>query len=118
MENVDAVRGYERTILFSPSGHARGGSLPLTNCVVETIENDYEARSPLLSLRFYHKPIYPYQLTDRSAAEGRPLYDEDTPIGTRMDLGPEMVQSLIEQLQAKLPELLRILNDISDEAGG
>ena len=110
---VDEVRGFEREIQFAPTGgYARSGGVPLTNCVIEVVEDDWQGRCPMLSLRFYHKPVYPHQVARDSAEAGRPLVDEGSPIGVELNLGPEMAKSLIEQIQAKWPEYLRIVNDV------
>ena len=81
----------------------------MTNCVVEVVDNDSQGRSPMLSLRFYYKPSYPHAVADRSAEAGRPLYDDDTPIGTEINLGPEMARSLVEQIQSKWPDFLKVV---------
>jgi hypothetical protein len=116
MKDVDEVRGYEREILFSPENlyHTSGG-IALTNCVVEAIENDWQGRAPVLSLRFYHKP-YPLnpQIIDELAANGQRIYDEKTPIGVEVTLGLEMAQSLIEQINEEWPELLKSVQDFSN----
>jgi hypothetical protein len=67
----------------------------------------------MLSLRFFHKPTYPHEIANMSADAGRPLYDEDTPIGVELNLGPEIAQSLIDQIQAKWPDFVRIWNDVN-----
>ena len=42
---VDAVRGFEREILFSSlGGYARGGGIPLTACVIEVVESDSQGK--------------------------------------------------------------------------
>jgi hypothetical protein len=56
MKHVDAVRGFERTILLDPQTSTRRAVAPLTNCVVEVLEKDWQGNCPILSLRFYHKP--------------------------------------------------------------
>jgi hypothetical protein len=54
MKGVDEVRGYEREILFSLENlYTTGGRIALTNCAVEAIENDWQGRAPVLSLRFH-----------------------------------------------------------------
>jgi len=115
MKTVDDVRGFEREIKFTATGgHATGGAVPLTNCVVEVKEIDFEGRCPMLSLRFYHKPTYPHQIAQESAGAGRPLYDEDTPIGVEISLGSELAQSLNEQIQAKWQEFVRLSQDVGE----
>lgn len=107
MKNIDEVRGFEREIKFAAAGgYATGGGVPLSNCIVEVVGNDWQGHCPMLSLRFFHRPM-PRHLAEQSAQAGRPLYDEDTPIGVAIDLGPEIAQSFIEQLQAKWPEFER-----------
>jgi hypothetical protein len=69
--------------------------------VVEVVENDWQGRCPMLSLRFYRNPTYTHQTAAESAEKGRPLYDEDTPMGIEINLGPEIARSFIEQIQAK-----------------
>jgi hypothetical protein len=109
---VDYIRGFEREIKFAPTGgDATGGGLPLTNCVIEVVENDWQGGGPMPSLRFYHKPTFSYQIAQESVEAGRPLYEEDTPIGVELSLGPEIARSLIEQLQEKWPEYVQTLND-------
>lgn len=110
MKNIDEVRGFEREIKFAAAGYATGGGVPLTNCVVEVVGNDWQGRCPMLSLRFFHRPM-PHDMAEQSAQAGRPLYDHDTPTGVEINLGPEIAQSLIEQLHAKWPEYLRLLSD-------
>lgn len=115
MKTVDDVRGFEREIKFaSTGGYSTGGSLPLTNCVVEVKNNDREGRCPMLSLRFYHKPYIPYQIEKESAEAGRPLIHDGDPIGVEVSLGQEIAKSLIEQIQAKWPEYVRAINDVGE----
>lgn len=116
MKHVDAVRGYQRDILFSPKClHTVSGGKALTNCVVEAVENDRERRAPALSLRFYSKPYLNPALVSELAEHGHPVYDEDTASGVEISLGFEMAQSLIEQINTKWPELLRMAQeDASD----
>jgi hypothetical protein len=115
MKTVDEVRGFEREILFSSTGgYATGGGIPLTNSVIEVKENDSQGRCPVLSLRFYHKPTYPHQFAQECAEAGRALYDENTPIGVEISLGPEAAQSLVEQIQAKWPEFIRVIQDVGE----
>jgi len=113
MEIVDGVRGFERKILFSATGgYQTGGGLPLTNCVVEVQAIDAQWRRPVLSLLFYHRPTYPHQFAAERAEGVRPLYDENTEIGGAIDLGIEMAQSLMTQLQTKWPEFVHVVQDV------
>jgi hypothetical protein len=116
MKTVDEVRGLEREILFSSTGgYATGGGLPLTNCVIEVKRHDGQwGNNPMLSLRFYHKPDYPHQIAQESAEAGRPLYDDNTPIGVEINLGLEIAHSLIEQMQTQWPEFIRVLQDVDE----
>ena len=41
--------------------------------------------------------VDPHQTAQESAESGRPLYDENTPIGVEINLGPEIADSLIEE---------------------
>jgi hypothetical protein len=112
MRHVDAVRGYQRDILFSPeSRYTVSGGNALTNCVVEAVENDREGRAPALSLRFYSQPYLNPNLVSELAERGHHVYDEDTPIGVEINLGLEMAQSLIEQISAKWPQLLSLASE-------
>jgi len=72
---------------------------------------------PVLSLRFYNKP-YPYELANSMAEAGRPAYDENTPIGTEISLGPEIAQSFIAQLKAKWPEFLKVVREQQEPDSG
>jgi hypothetical protein len=102
---IDEVRGFEQTILFSPTGrYTTDAGLPLTNCVVELKPRDPKALCPVLSFRFYHKP-------DSPACP----YDDDTPIGVEIKLGPELAQSIYEQLRDKWPKFLRAVQEIGGE---
>jgi hypothetical protein len=113
MQAVDEIRGFDRHILFSATGgYATSGFVPLTNCVVEVKEIDTDGRCPVLSLRFYHKPTYPHQIAEECAEGGRPLYDENTEIGVAIDLGIEMAQSLMTQLQTKWQEFVHVVQDV------
>src|ERR1035441_10286144 len=111
MKTIDDFRGFDREIKFSATGgHATGGGAPLTNCVVEIADDVVETdtvqddRRPVLSLRFYYKPIYSHRMAEESAKAGRPLEVENTTTGRELNLGLEMAQSLIEQIQAKWPQ--------------
>jgi hypothetical protein len=73
----------------------------LTNCVVEATDNDYQLNAPSLSLRFYHKP-------------SKSIYNADTPVGVDLSLSRDLAQSLIDQINAKWPELLKIAQEESD----
>jgi hypothetical protein len=116
VKTIDDVRGFEREIkLTGKGGYTTGGGVPLTNCVVEVKKHDGQwGNNPMLSLRFYHKPDYPYQIAQESADAGRLLYDEDTPIGVELNLGAEIAQSLIEQMHAKWPEYVRVIQDVDE----
>jgi hypothetical protein len=99
MKHVDAVRGFQRDILFNPDNlYTTGGGLALTNCVVEADEHDWQGKAPVLSLRFYHKP-------------STLAVDEDTAIGVEISLGLEMAQSLIQQINDKWPELVKMAQE-------
>jgi hypothetical protein len=114
MKDVDEVRGYERHILFNPKNlYTTGGGLALTNCVVEAVENDWQGKAPVLSLRFYHKPYLNPALISELAQGGHRVYDETTQVGVELNLGLELAHSLIEQINAKWPELLRVAQDDS-----
>jgi hypothetical protein len=71
-------------------------------------DHDFILRCPTLSFRFFRKPI-PRGFAEASAAAGRPLYDENSPIGTEVVLGPELVRSLVSQLNDRLPEYNRVI---------
>jgi hypothetical protein len=117
MKTIDEVRGYERSILFNPENlYTTSGGSALTNCVVEAVEDDWQGRAPVLSLRFYNKPYLNPKLIEELAAQGRHIYDEKTQIGTEINLGLELAQSLIEQINAKWPELLKIAQEPSCES--
>jgi hypothetical protein len=104
VKTIDEVRGFERKILFSSTGgYTTDAGLPLTNCVVEVKGRDPQARCPVLSFRFYYKP-------DVSACP----YDDDTPIGVEVGLGPELAQSLYEQWRDKWPESVRAVKEMGD----
>jgi|GEM_PF-4051560 hypothetical protein len=104
MKDVDDVRGYQRDILFNPENqYTKGGGVALTNCVVEATDMDYQLNAPSLSLRFYHKPR-------------KSIYNEDTPVGVDLSLSRELAQSLIDQINAKWPELLKIAQEESEES--
>lgn len=112
MKHVDDIRGFERAILFEPRNlYKTSGGVPLTNCVVEVVESDWQGNCPVLSLRFYHKPTYSAEQAQRMAEGGNAPYDEQTPIGTEINLGPEIAQSLIEQIQAQWPQYLKTVNE-------
>lgn len=99
MKHIDAVRGLHRDILFDPENrYSRTGALELTNCVVEAVEHDFQVHSPMLSLRFYYKP------------SGLKM-DEETSTGIEINLGLEMAQSLIQQINDRWPELVKIVQD-------
>jgi hypothetical protein len=83
----------------------------LTNCVVEVVEYDFDGRCPMLSLRFYYKPIYSGKMAQELADSGHPVVDDETPIGMEITLGPEMAQSLMEQLQAQWPQYLKTVQE-------
>lgn len=78
------------------------GGTPLTNCVVEAAEDGWRNNAPVLSLRFYHKP--------RNL-----IYNEQSPVGVELNLSLELAQSMIEQINAKWPELLNIADEESGE---
>jgi hypothetical protein len=108
MKQLDDVRGFTRSILVGDEpGQNTRESLNLANCVVEILERDPGRRCPLLSLRFYARPYYGYKLATESAQQGRPLYDADAPIGVEIDLGPELAQSLFEQINAQWPRFVQ-----------
>lgn len=109
MKSVDEVRGFQREILFEQRGYTTSGGIALTNCVVEVVESDWQGNCPVLSLRFYNKPFYSAKMADQSAEAGKPLYDENTQIGLELNLGPEIAQSLIDQINTKWPEYLQTL---------
>jgi hypothetical protein len=111
---VDDVRGLERQIKFTAIGvYKADGGIPLTNCVVE-LQYDWQwGNNPMLSLRFYHKPAS-YEFAQKSADAGRPLYDEDTPIGVELNLGPELAKSLIEQMVGRWAELERAWDAVGE----
>jgi hypothetical protein len=116
MKDVDEVRGYERYILFNPENlYTTGGGVALTNCVVEALANDWQGKAPVLSLRFYHKPYLNPTLISELAEKGQRIYDETTPVGVELNLSLGLAQSLIEQINAKWPELLRIAQEASSE---
>jgi hypothetical protein len=113
MRDVDGVRGYERSILFEPSGgHKTTGGTPVTNCVVEVLADDhafvgfervqgekrpiFRSNGPALSLRFYFKP-------------SRLKVDEETPIGVEVTLAPELSLSLIQQLRDRWPDFEHLI---------
>ena len=52
------------------------------------------------------------------AEAGRPAYDENTPIGTEISLGPEIAQSFIAQLKAKWPEFLKVVREQQEPDSG
>jgi hypothetical protein len=111
MRSVDEVRGFEREIKVAvDGGYITGGGVPLTNCVIEVVPNDWQGRCPMLSLRFFHVPI-PHRIAEQSADAGNPLYDAETATGVEVNLGPEIARSLVEQLQAKWPEYVQMVND-------
>jgi len=115
MRSVDEVRGFDRNIRFSTmGGYPTSGGVPLTNCVVEVKEIDTQAKAPVLSLRFYHKPDCPHQLAEECAEAGRPPYDEDAQIGVAIDIGIEMAHSLMTQLQTKWPEFVHLITDLEE----
>lgn len=112
MKDVDEVRGFERAILFEPTGgYKTSGGVPLTNCVIEIKENDWQGRCPMLSLRFFNKPSYSGERARELAERGFPVYNDETPIGTEINLGPEIAQSLMEQLQAQWPQYVKTVQD-------
>jgi hypothetical protein len=117
MKHVDEVRGYERHILFDPEClYTVGGGIALTNCVVEAVEDDWQGRAPVLSLRFYHKPYLNPKLIAELAEQGQHIYDEKSQVGVELNLSVELAQSLIEQINAKWPELLKIAQESSSES--
>lgn len=117
MKDVDEVRGYERHILFSPENlYTTGGGIALTNCVVEALANDWQGKAPALSLRFYHKPYLNPTLISELAEQGHHIYDETTQVGIELTLSLELANSLIEQINARWPELLRLAQDTSTES--
>jgi hypothetical protein len=74
VKHVDEVRGFERTIFFeSAGGHKTSGGVPLTNCVIEVVENDAQGNCPMLSLRFFHKPVYDAKTARELAESGHPV---------------------------------------------
>jgi hypothetical protein len=109
MEDIDAIRGFQRNILFNTTGYSTSAGVPVTNCVVEVVENDWQGSIPMLSMRFYNRPFHPRKLAEEMAEHGNPAYDEATPIGIELNLSPDLAQSLIEQINGKWPELLRAL---------
>ena len=72
----------------------------------------------LLPLRFYDKPFYGHKTATESAERGHPLFDAETPIGVEINLGPELAQSLIEQINAQWPQYLQILDSQRDNDEG
>jgi hypothetical protein len=46
------------------------------------------------------------------AENGNPTYDDETPIGLEINLGPEIARSFIEQIQDQWP---RYLNTVSEQ---
>ncbi len=114
MKHIDEVRGFERTILLGDEPrHTTRGNVTLTNCIVEVIEGPL---GKMLSLRFYNQPYYWYKVATESAQQGRPLFDADTPIGVEIDLGPELVQSLVQQLDAQLPRFFETVQSSRDDS--
>ena len=120
MKNVDDVRGYGRTILFNAGeGHRTDNGYPVTNCVVELLENDscvegfdhvggvktprINNMGPALSLRFYDKP---------SSLD----YHDDTPIGIDITLGPELAFSLVKQIQEQWPNFVKVVDAFNSES--
>lgn len=117
MKDVDEVRGYERHILFNPEClYTVSGGTALTNCVVEAVEDHWQGKAPVLSLRFYHQPYLNRKLIAELAEQGQPIYDEKTPIGIELNLSLELARSLIEQINAKWPELLRLAQESSGDS--
>ena len=117
MKDVDAIRGYERDILFNPENlYTTSGGVALTNCVVESVENDWQGNGPVLSLRFYHKPYLNPKVIEELAEKGQRIYNERTQVGVELNLSVELAQSLIEQIQTKWPELLRIAQESSTDS--
>jgi hypothetical protein len=114
MKDVDEVRGYQRDILFNPENlYTTSGGTALTNCVVEDKEDDWQLNAPVLSLRFYHKPYLNHKLIAELAEHGQRIYDEKTRVGVELNLSVELAHSLIEQINAKWPELLNIAREES-----
>jgi hypothetical protein len=108
MKHIDEVRGFTRSILVGDEpGQNTRESMNLANCVVEVLERDTCGDCPLLSLRFYARPYYGYKLATESAQQGRPLYDADAPIGVEINVGPELAQSLFEQINAQWPRFVQ-----------
>ena len=118
MKHIDEERGFKRTILLGDQpGHTTQGDLPITNCVVEVIESDPVGGGPALSLRFYVKPFYDHQTASELAEGGHPVCDAETPIGVEINLGPDLVQSLIGQINTQWPQYLQILQSQRDDDG-
>src|SRR4051812_27011739 len=115
MKHIDAVRGFQRDILFEPrGGYATSGGVALSDCVVETVEFDWQGQAPALSVRFYNKPANGKWVREMDA-QGHKQYEEGTPIGIEINLGPELANSLIEQLMTKWPEYLNVRRIIEDQ---
>ena len=61
----------------------------------------------MLSLRFFHSPSHSAKMAAQMAEHGNPPYDSGDQTGLEINLGPEMAQSFIEQIQAQWPEYVK-----------
>lgn len=71
---------------------------------------------PVLSSRFYNKPYLSRKVCEELAEHDQRIYNEKTQIGIEVNLGLEMAQSLIEQINTKWPELLKISEESESES--
>lgn len=114
MREIDEIRGIEKAISVGDEpGHTTRGEMPISNCVVEVT---HFRADPVLSLRFYYKPFYGYKTATELAQRGHPVIDGDTTTGVQLDLGYELARSLVEQIQAKWPELVKALADAESDS--
>jgi hypothetical protein len=112
MRGIDEVRGYKRSILFDQSpGYCHSGpGMCLTGCVVEVVENDIDGRCPMMSLRFYAQPL-PSHIAEEMGGRGEPAYVEGTPIGVEICLGPDLLQSVLQQMNEMCETFNRVLRE-------
>jgi hypothetical protein len=72
----------------------------------------------LAFLRFYDKHSYGLKIATEAVKLGRPLFDAETPIGIEINLGPALVQSLVEQIHAQWPQYQQTLDSLPDGDDG
>jgi hypothetical protein len=50
-------------------------------------------------------------MADQMAEHGNPAYDDGTQTGVEINLGPEIAQSFVEQIQTQWPEYVKTVQE-------